>query len=71
MTCKHCESLKIKTFHPIYDFACLGCCARLVASARPERGLQEAMFAAISIFKESPKREQIIEKLKGMKDSTK
>jgi hypothetical protein len=47
--------------HGIYQIACLACCARLVASARPARALQEAQLAAIARFRGAPKREDILQ----------
>lgn len=55
------ESLQCAHAKPdTYDFKCARCCARLVASARPSRKLQEHMLAAIAQFKEAASREEIL-----------
>lgn len=49
-----------------YDFRCLACCVRLVASARPARQAQEAMLACIERYTFAPERAQILEELKNV-----
>lgn len=60
MTCAHCKSDK----SPVYDLTCIGCCARLVVSARPWKDRQEAMLAVISRFEGAPSREDVINEIK-------
>ena len=43
-----------------YDFKCVVCCARLVASGRPSRKYQEIMFAAIERFRDAVPRQEIL-----------
>lgn len=64
--CRPC-SLAEEGMTGAYDFNCVGCCARLVADSRPEKGRQLAMLAVIEKFPGSPTREAILEKLKGEK----
>lgn len=61
--CRNCEQAKIKN-HGLFDFACIDCCARLVASARPSRVHQESMFCAIERFKGAPSREEVLDCIK-------
>lgn len=65
MDCKICASTPEGQLCGVYDFNCVACCARLVASARPSRARQEGMLAAIAKFKKSPKRDEILEFLKN------
>lgn len=44
--------------------SCVDCCARLVASARPMRQMQEGMLAAIARRPGRPTREQVLEAMK-------
>lgn len=60
MTCQACA----KPTSGQYDFACLACCVRLVASARPIRQHQEAMLACIERYPFAPSREAITKELK-------
>lgn len=48
-----------------FSALCAGCCARLVRSARPLRGAQEAHLAAVTRIEGSPSREQIIAAIKA------
>jgi hypothetical protein len=63
--CAACQLAATSQHTGAYDFNCLGCCARLVASSRPNRKRQEAMLLVIGKFPGSPVREAILEKLKG------
>lgn len=47
MSCADCESSATRRWHGTYRMDCLGCCARLVLSARPSRPHAGAMLAAI------------------------
>ena len=60
MTCKLCSD----EISPVYDLHCVGCCARLVVSARPWKSHQEAMLAVISRFEGAPSREDVINEIK-------
>jgi hypothetical protein len=46
--------------------ACLGCCARLVASAHPNRQAAAAMLAAIERFPGSPPRAAILDRVRTL-----
>lgn len=61
--CGNCAQAKIKN-HGVFDFSCIGCCARLVASARPSRPHQESMLASIERFRNAQKRQDILDYLK-------
>ena len=45
--CKDCEAATVSEWHGGYQMQCLGCCARLVVSARPCRRMQDGMLAYI------------------------
>ena len=47
MTCPACLRSASDAHSGAYRMTCLPCCARLVASARPLRGQQEALLAAV------------------------
>ena len=64
MTCEHCQTALTQPHSGSCDFACVGCCARLVVSARPSRNLQDGMFAAIAWAPKAPTREEILEYMK-------
>lgn len=65
MTCTHCKKAETKTYKGgVWNATCLGCCVRVVVSARPDRALQEAMLASIARHPKAPKRELILQKLK-------
>jgi hypothetical protein len=69
MTTKPCYACAEAATRPIcgsYSFSCVGCCARLVMSARPLRGCQEAALDAITRNTFAPTRAEILEKIKGM-----
>ncbi len=61
--CAKCEKAKGKKWCCVYRLGCLQCCARLVASARPSRTQQEAMFAAIERFRGAPTRTEVLSEL--------
>lgn len=61
MTCSCCELIS-----GIYDTSCLECCARLVATASPDKAKAMTMLAVIAKNKESPKREAILSRVKEM-----
>jgi hypothetical protein len=63
--CKYCA-----TASGVYQVHCLGCCARLVRSARPSRHLQENMLAAIEWHRQAPDREAILERLREIDASS-
>lgn len=64
-TCPHCTRADAGDIVGRYAFSCLGCCARLVASARPVRHLQEVMLAAIARFPGAPERAQILQAIRS------
>ena len=59
--CPECLSAVANQRCGLYRFGCIGCCVRLVASARPSRRRQEAMLAAIGRYSKSPDRQEIID----------
>lgn len=63
VTCKECAGRQSQS---IYQTSCLTCCARLVATTRPDKALAMAMLAAIERNKDAPKRAAILEKVKEM-----
>lgn len=71
MPCANCLTASTRPNWGGYDFACVGCCARLVASARPDKSLQRAHLAAIDIFRAkgmaAPSEAEILD---GLKRST-
>lgn len=65
-SCPHCQQARNQAHAGgRYAFSCIDCCARLVASARPLRAMQEAHLAAIARFERSPSREQILEHIRN------
>lgn len=66
--CPVCQQLKAHP-NPIsgrYNLRCVHCAARLVRSARPLRGAQEAMLAAIDRTPGAPAREQVLQALRAL-----
>lgn len=49
----------------VFNLLCLGCCARLVLSARPLRRAQEAMLASIARMPGAPSRAQVLSHLQA------
>ena len=47
----------------VYWMTCIGCYARLVVSARPNRRQQEAMLGAIARSAGAPTREAVLERM--------
>lgn len=68
-TCTHCAQHQARAQAGLpwggYHMACLQCCARLVASARPLRRCQEAMLAAIARHEGAPSRWQVLAVVKS------
>ena len=60
MTCKQCQTASAQPHSGAYNFACAPCCARLVASTRPDKTKAAAMLSAIARFKPSPPRSVIV-----------
>lgn len=58
--CKQCQTASINPLCGVYNFACAPCCARLVATTRPDKAKASAMLAAIARFKTSPHRSVIV-----------
>lgn len=50
MPCQACASFTANRASGAYSLRCLHCCARLIASARPLRRLQEGHIAALQRF---------------------
>ena len=50
----------------LYDFRCLQCCARLIATARPLKGAQLAMLAAIARTPGAPTRQAVLDAVKAL-----
>lgn len=68
-TCHHCtqHQARAQAGQPWggYHMACLQCCARLVASARPLRRQQEALLAAIARHEGAPSRADVLAAVQG------
>lgn len=64
--CPHCQRAAANATGscPRYDYRCVGCCARLVTSARPLRAAQEGHLAAIARHDNAPSRQQILQHIK-------
>jgi len=67
--CKECELSKSRPNHGGYDFRCATCCARLIKSARPLRGQQDALMYAITRNAWAPEKHQIINKIKELDEA--
>lgn len=65
MTCWACASVKSSRQGGLYDFRCAVCCARLVMSARPLKGAQRAMLAAIARSPGAPTRQAVLDAIKA------
>lgn len=63
--CKQCNSASLNPLCGVYNFACVRCCARLVATTRPDKARAAAMLQAIARFKQSPPRSEIVGLLNG------
>jgi hypothetical protein len=65
--CPHCQRAAASTTgrYPLYNHHCIGCCARLVTSARPLRTAQESHLAAIAMREGTPTRTQILQHIKA------
>lgn len=65
--CSNCEAATTKQWHGGYTMHCIGCMARLVASARPSHQQQETMLACLELRSggrpERPTRQQVLERL--------
>ena len=53
----------------VFNLLCLGCCARLVLSARPLRRVQEVMLASIARMPGAPSRAQVLSHLQAVAPS--
>lgn len=58
--CTQCHTASQRSHSGVYNFACAHCCARLVATTRPDRDKAAAMLAAIARFEKAPPRSEII-----------
>ena len=58
--CKQCQVASVLPHCGVYSFACAQCCARLVATTRPDKAKAAAMLEAIARFKTSPHRSVIV-----------
>ena len=65
MQCPSCESYKRQPLSGLYQMTCLGCCTRLVLSARPDKRQAAAMLAAIARCEGSPSRQQVLASVAG------
>ncbi len=66
MTCTSCEYSKQQPLSGLYSMNCTHCCARLIRSARPMKGAQQSMLAAIARHPDAPKRSDILQAIKAM-----
>ena len=64
-TCPHCTKAATTGRCITYQIHCVGCCARLVMSARPLRTVQEGHLAAIGRHDNAPTREQILQHIRS------
>lgn len=69
-TCPNCAAVATKPHWGGYSMACVGCCARLVLSARPVRKYQEGMLSCVAMQgngrPERPTRQQVLDRIKAM-----
>lgn len=66
MTCEHCSAASLSPIYGGYAMSCATCCARLVASARPMRQMQEAMLYAITRRAGRPGKAEVLQALKAL-----
>ncbi len=64
MTCTECATAKAQSQSGVYRLSCLGCCTRLVLSARPDRKQAAMLLEAIRRAKGNPGREQVLESVR-------
>lgn len=69
MTCEFCESSKSQRVAGRVNLFCLGCCARLVQSANPEKRLAAGHLAAIERLPNAPIRSEILDEVKKRKSN--
>ncbi len=62
--CPDCEAHRRIRLHGGYRMQCVQCCARLLRSARPMRGAQNALLAAIRHHPDAPETVEILDALK-------
>jgi len=60
MGCEWCKRWKQGRKVGRYSFQCVGCCARLVLSARPDKRLAAGHLAALSLFEGAPSRAHVL-----------
>lgn len=60
MKCQFCESSKSPRVAGRVNLLCLGCCARLVLSASPDKRLATVHMAAIARLPGAPTRQDIL-----------
>lgn len=65
-TCQSCEYSKQQPLSGLYSMTCTHCCARLIRSARPLKGAQQAMLAAIGRHQGAPSKAAILQAIKAM-----
>jgi hypothetical protein len=64
--CTSCEYFKQQPLSGLYSMTCTQCCARLIRSARPLKGAQQAMFASIARHQGAPSKAAILQALKAL-----
>jgi hypothetical protein len=64
--CTSCQYSKQQPLSGRYSMTCTHCCARLIRSARPLKGAQMAMFAAIARHQGAPSRAAVLQAIKAM-----
>lgn len=64
MTCSQCHTATQRPQSGLYNFSCVQCCARLVATTKPDKAKAKAMLEAIARFKPSPPRPTILAALR-------
>jgi len=60
VTCAACLATASNPRAGRYNFACVQCCARLVASTHPSKHQAHVMLAAVARFPASPSRQAIL-----------
>lgn len=63
MICSNCTAAESRKHWGGYSMSCARCCARLMRSARPLRGAQESILAAIAMRPDRPTKAQVIEQI--------
>lgn len=66
MTCSNCQAASLRPLWGGYSFGCEQCCARLIASAHPDREQALVMLDAIKRFPGHPSSKAIMVRVKAL-----